>query len=115
VSAHRIEDGSLLRKQTMPMRGGNHPAVGKLADGSLVVVALMGDIGMPPIPEGAEKAAIAFHGPLRNAVFALDAGTGETLWSSEEAPWPHVAGAGGTERHAPERQDLAGTMPKEFP
>jgi len=105
ISAHRVSDGSLLWEKKMPMRGGQYPAVGQLGpDGKLAVALPLGDNPGPPMmPEKAEEAIVAkVTGPLRNAVYTLDATTGDLLWQSEEEPYGLLAGAGEREEHNPD-------------
>merc|ERR1719343_1774246 len=52
------------------------------------------------MPNEAEQLLLAtMGGKQRNLVMALDAATGETLWFSEDEPWPSMVGAGDYDQH----------------
>mmetsp|Transcript_108865 Transcript_108865/g.339265 ORF Transcript_108865/g.339265 Transcript_108865/m.339265 type:complete len:402 (+) Transcript_108865:8-1213(+) len=124
VASHRLGDGALVwerRWEGIQTYGGwQHPAVGRLAPGNrLAVVANLGGItGKPQFPGVSwlqqatlpEWAKVLFYERvfmkyswvrrlagvmlLPNAVPALDAETGKTIWWVEEEPWDHPAMAG---------------------
>lgn len=124
VAAHRVSDGALVWERPFPgvqgYGGWQYPAVGRIAPrGRLAVVAPLGGITAPPtfrrepawVPYWIRT--LAFHHLylksswfrrtvlevplLPNAVAALDAATGETIWWIEEPPWDRVAMAGDEE------------------
>jgi len=101
LAAYNVTDGSLVWKRNLPYRAAQYPAVGKLGrDGPLAVVAPLGDNPQKPWPKLAEAAFLkANGGTMRNFVMALDAGTGETLWISEDTPYPDLVAAGDRDEH----------------
>jgi hypothetical protein len=102
LAAYNVTDGSLVWKKQLPYRAAQYPAVGKLGpDGPLAVVAALGDNPMLPMPKAQEMRSLAEipGGKQRNMVVALDALTGETLWESEEEPWPSMVSAGEYDKH----------------
>mmetsp|Transcript_105674 Transcript_105674/g.235917 ORF Transcript_105674/g.235917 Transcript_105674/m.235917 type:complete len:478 (-) Transcript_105674:144-1577(-) len=101
MAAYNVTDGSLVWKRSLPYRAAQYPAVGKLGpDGPLAVVAAVGDNPLPPMPRYAEQSILAaLGGAQRNWVIAVDAGTGATLWVSEDRPFPSAVGAGETDEH----------------
>jgi len=106
ISAHRVSDGFLLWEKTMAMPGGQYPAVGQLGPGGkLAVVLPLGNGTNPPMvlaAPGLAKATLAVHGPLRNALYALDAATGDLLWQSEDEPYNSMIAAGEIALHNPD-------------
>lgn len=115
ISAHQIEDGTLLWEKQFALGGLQYPAVGHLGtEGPLAVVIALGDPLRPPQPPQVDALAIASRGPLRNSVFALDAMTGETIWYSDEEPWYHTYGAGELEEHE-EGQPMCWPDPQGIP
>mmetsp|Transcript_62593 Transcript_62593/g.137728 ORF Transcript_62593/g.137728 Transcript_62593/m.137728 type:complete len:478 (-) Transcript_62593:132-1565(-) len=101
LAAYSVTDGSLVWKKSLPYRAAQYPAIGKLGpDGPLAVVAAVGDNPLPPMPRYAEQSILAaLGGAQRNWVIAVDAGTGATLWVSEDRPFPSAVGAGETDEH----------------
>jgi len=101
LAAYNVTDGSLVWKRNLPYRAAQYPAVGKLGrDGPLAVVAPLGDNPQKPWPKLAEATFLkANGGTMRNFVMALDAGTGETLWISEDTPYPDLVAAGDRDEH----------------
>jgi len=101
LAAYNVTDGSLVWKRNLPYRAAQYPAVGKLGrDGPLAVVAPLGDNPQKPWPKLAEATLLkANGGTMRNFVMALDAGTGETLWISEDTPYPDIVAAGDRDEH----------------
>mmetsp|Transcript_134032 Transcript_134032/g.218219 ORF Transcript_134032/g.218219 Transcript_134032/m.218219 type:complete len:522 (+) Transcript_134032:89-1654(+) len=101
LAAYNVTDGSLVWKRNLPYRAAQYPAVGKLGrDGPLAVVAPLGDNPQQPGPKLVEAALLkANGGTLRNFVMAFDAGTGETLWISEDTPYPDLVAAGDRDEH----------------
>eukprot|EP00930_Biecheleria_cincta_P014062 TRINITY_DN12251_c0_g1_i2.p1 TRINITY_DN12251_c0_g1~~TRINITY_DN12251_c0_g1_i2.p1 ORF type:complete len:491 (+),score=64.79 TRINITY_DN12251_c0_g1_i2:112-1584(+) len=101
VAAHNISDGSVVWKSKLPYRAAQYPAVGQLGPGGpLAVVAAIGD--NPLLPAFPETEALLLKrngGAWRNAVIALDAATGATLWHSQDRPWNSTVGAGDYDKH----------------
>lgn len=96
ISAFNNSDGSLVWEYQMFWRGGQYPAIGPMGrDGRLTLVAGVGHNPSPVVSLSEEAQMLApLGGALRNSVLALDAATGELLWSYQEDPWPHIAGEG---------------------
>jgi len=100
LAAYNVTDGSLVWERNLPYRAAQYPAVGKLGpDGPLAVVAPLGDNPMPPRPFIEDFLLAGNGGAERNMVMALDAGTGATIWISEEAPFSHMVAAGEFDEH----------------
>lgn len=106
-AAVRVSDGVVLWTKTILFGDGaaQYPAVGRLGkDGPVAVVAAVGDQPGFDLPKLRKPWT---HAPrnrkLVNAVVALDAKTGNELWFSEEAVWPHEYAAGDDLMHAMER------------
>jgi len=104
LAAYRVSDGSLLWRRQLPYRAIQYPSVGRLGpDGPLAVVAALGD--NPMYPMSAEEDATLLEsvggGGLRNMVVAMDAATGETLWTSEDERWNSSFAAGELDPHNP--------------
>jgi len=101
LAAYNVTDGSLVWKRNLPYRAAQYPAVGKLGrDGPLAVVAPLGDNPMPPASKLVEAAYLKPRGgALKNYVMAFDAGTGETLWISEDRQFPDAVAAGDRDEH----------------
>eukprot|EP00930_Biecheleria_cincta_P019952 TRINITY_DN150_c0_g1_i6.p1 TRINITY_DN150_c0_g1~~TRINITY_DN150_c0_g1_i6.p1 ORF type:complete len:488 (-),score=64.01 TRINITY_DN150_c0_g1_i6:51-1514(-) len=99
LAAYNVTDGALLWSKHLPYHALQYPAVGHLgAQGPLVVAVPLGD-GLSADPmAGAAKLARA-GGALRNMVLVVDAATGQTMWQSEERPWPHAMAAGEFDEH----------------
>mmetsp|Transcript_117410 Transcript_117410/g.365636 ORF Transcript_117410/g.365636 Transcript_117410/m.365636 type:complete len:399 (-) Transcript_117410:60-1256(-) len=123
VSALRVSDGSLVWERTFPMPygGWQYPGVGRIApNGRLAVLAPMGAITLPPkwpaldiLAHAPDWLKILFYNQvylksswarhlmgvpkLPNAVIAMDAETGETIWFVDSVPWDRYAMAGDEE------------------
>merc|ERR1740121_3422127 len=110
-AALQVSDGAALWERKIEFGGlptnAQYPAVGRLGkEGPLAVVAVVGDQPMVPRtnPQGDNKTLVA-------AVVAMDAATGEQLWLSEEAPWPHAFAAGDEEERPEGPRDVPICLP----
>lgn len=102
VDARNISDGSIVWKKRFGAGDGGHqyPAVGKLSNGRLAVLANVGMMTGAPPPETemlyklTGESRLSSELPLeksfKNAVVALDAATGEQIWRFDEEPWRHL-------------------------
>jgi len=101
LAAHNITDGALLWSKQLPYHALQYPAVGHLgATGPLVVAVPMGDTLLPPLPPILSAARLTLNGgALRNMLLVVDAATGQTMWQSEDRPWPHAEAAGELDEH----------------
>jgi len=119
ISAYSVEDGSLIWSRTFPnSHGSQYPAVGRIGkDRRLAVVVALGDnpwILPPPIAANPSlhdaylsnatfRRSIGARG-LSNAIVALDAASGESLWNWTEELWDHFAAAGDEDEGMVRRQ-----------
>lgn len=106
VTAYRVSDGSVVWETKLGTRAAQYPAVGRFSEnGPLAVVVAVGD--NPDDPSATtpflDKLSVKFRGPMKNAIKALHAETGEELWHWEEAVWPSWLGAGESEMISKER------------
>jgi len=106
VAAFRVSDGSVFWERKLGRRAAQYPAVGRLGEnGPLAVVVAIGDNPEDPSvhPPILDKLDVKLRGPMKNAIKALHAETGEELWHWEEPVWPSWLGAGESEMINKER------------
>uniref|UniRef100_A0A7S2K996 PQQ-binding-like beta-propeller repeat protein n=1 Tax=Zooxanthella nutricula TaxID=1333877 RepID=A0A7S2K996_9DINO len=98
LAAYRVSDGSLLWRRHLPHRAAEYPAVGRLGPhGPLAVLVVMGQNPTFNMPAAMDAAILKGNGGgLRSWTMAVDAVTGEALWTFEDERWNSAVAAGET-------------------